>query len=100
MSEINIHDYKGYSIEPLVYPQTRPRQGKSGPVRRYYAAVSLINLNTQVKHTAKLANDFEFFGDARRAAEARGKTLIDDPALLQELDAEAGPAALFTAPVA
>ncbi|MDB5803598.1 MAG: hypothetical protein JWN73_920 [Betaproteobacteria bacterium] len=79
MSDLNAFNYKGHSIEPLVYAHLRPRQGKSAPLRRYQAAVSVTNVETGVKRTERLAVDFEFFGDARRAAGERGQSMIDNP---------------------
>ena len=79
MSDLNAFNYKGHSIEPLVYAAVRPRQGKSAPLRRYQAAVSVTNVETGVKRTERLHLDFEFFGDARRAAGERGQSMIDDP---------------------
>jgi len=77
-------DYKGYAIEPLVYPFMEPKRSKQLTVRRYRAAVHITNNETQVKQTAKLPTDFEFFGDARRAAVTHGKHLIDNPEAAQE----------------
>jgi len=88
MSDLNAFNYKGHSIEPLIYAHLRPRQGKSAPLRRYQAAVSVTNVETGVKRTERLAVDFEFFGDARRAAGERGQLMIDNPAAT---DAEASP---------
>lgn len=72
-------DYKGHTVEPLVYLYIEPKVGKLPRVRRYRAAVHITDLATQEKQVAKLAMDFEFFGDARRAAEARGREMIDHP---------------------
>jgi hypothetical protein len=99
MSDLNAFNYKGHSIEPLVYAHLRPRQGKSAPLRRYQAAVSVTNVETGVKRTERLAVDFEFFGDARRAAGERGQLMIDNP----DAAAEASPfepVATPSAPVA
>lgn len=71
--------YKGYAIEPLIYPYMEPKQSKRMRVRRYRAGVRIINLETQADQTARLATDFEFFGDARRAAETHGRRMIDNP---------------------
>jgi hypothetical protein len=71
--------YKGYSIEPLVYLHIEPKQGKLPRVRRYRAAVTITLQASQEKQTAKLATDYEFFGDARRAAVAHGQKMIDHP---------------------
>ena len=87
MSDLNAFNYKGHSIEPLIYASMRPRQGKSAPLRRYQAAVSVTNVETGVKRTERLAVDFEFFGDARRAAGERGQLMIDNP----NADTEASP---------
>jgi hypothetical protein len=72
-------DYKGYSVEPLVYLYVAPKQGKLPRVRRYRAAVTITELATQEKQVAKLAVDYEFFGDARRAAVMHGQEMIDHP---------------------
>lgn len=72
-------NYKGYSIEPLVYLYVAPKQGKLPRVRRYRAAVTITELATQEKQVAKLAVDYEFFGDARRAAVSHGQAMIDHP---------------------
>lgn len=81
MSELNVYQYKGHSIEPLIYAKTLPRQAGAVRHQRYQAAVSVTNLETREKNTARLAVDFESFGDARRAAQERGQAMVDDPAL-------------------
>ena len=86
--------YKGHSIEPLVYPYIEPMRSKQLRVRRYRAAVRIVNVETNAEQTARLPVDFEFFGDARRAAELHGRHLIDHPEEAQEAwqmrSAEAG----------
>ena len=71
--------YKGHTVEPLVYLYIEPKVGKLPRVRRYRAAVHVTDLATQEIQVAKLPMDYEFFGDARRAAEARGREMIDHP---------------------
>lgn len=71
--------YKGYAIEPLIYPTMEPKRSNKLRVRRYRAGVRIINIDTNAEQTARLAPDFEFFGDARRAAETHGRKMIDNP---------------------
>ncbi len=93
--------YKGYAIEPLIYPFVEPKQSKRLRVRRYRAGVRVINIETQDTQTATLPTDFEFFGDARRAAEAHARKMIDNPEDANTGDVfEAAPAVVQAAPAA
>jgi hypothetical protein len=98
MSEYAI-TYRGHTIEPLVFVTNRPRQGKSLPLRRYNAAVNVTNHESGTMQSARLPSDFEFFGDARRAAESRGRALVDHPEAAAELDAAFSPQREAPAPV-
>jgi len=93
-------DYKGHTVEPLVYLHIEPKVGKLPRVRRYRAAVHVTDLATQEKQVAKLAMDYEFFGDARRAAEARGREMIDHPELAETEMAKEMPEAAQESPPA
>ena len=92
--------YKGYAIEPLIYPYIEPKQSKRMRVRRYRAGVRIIHLETQADQTARLATDFEFFGDARRAAETHGRKMIDNPEEALQMTEGADPVNIAAAPAA
>lgn len=90
--------YKNYVIEPLVYMQSTPKRSKRLQVNRYHASVRIVQLDTNEVQTAALPQDFEFFGDARRAAEAVAREMIDRPADLDTgITAQAALAATITA---
>ncbi|HEY4372445.1 MAG TPA: hypothetical protein VGN52_11025 [Burkholderiales bacterium] len=78
MSDLNAYQYKGHSIEPLIYARSLPRNGSGRVHQRYQAAVTIVNLETAVKSTTRLPDDFDSFGDARRAAQTCGQALVDD----------------------
>lgn len=86
--------YKGYAIEPLIYPYIEPKRSNKLRVRRYRAGVRIINIDTNAEQTARLAPDFEFFGDARRAAETHGRKMIDNPEEALEDQEGADPVAI------
>ena len=71
--------YKGHTVTPLVYAHLEPKTTKRMATRRYRAAVQVMHNETGVMQTAKVAPDFEFFGDARRAGIEKGMYLIDNP---------------------
>jgi hypothetical protein len=88
--------YKGYAIEPLIYPTMEPKRSNKLRVRRYRAGVRIINIDTNAEQTARLAPDFEFFGDARRAAETHGRKMIDNPDEAAQDQEGADPVAIAT----
>jgi hypothetical protein len=71
--------YRGHAIQPLVYPQILAARKGMGAQRRYLASVSIVDLASSATRLSKLAHDFAHYGDARRAAEERGRHLIDSP---------------------
>ena len=85
--------YKGHTIEPLVYAYAEPKRANRLRIRRYRVGVRITNDETHVEHTTTLAATFEFFGDARRAAETHGRLMIDDPAKAQAVNPTSDPSA-------
>lgn len=84
--------YKGYLIEPLIYPHPGSRSLHDGAPRalHYQASVRVTELESLIASVSKLParSAFLCLGDARRAAEVFGRSLIDSP--LSEVLHESG----------
>ncbi|WP_341675290.1 hypothetical protein [Niveibacterium sp. SC-1] len=74
-------EYKGFLIEPLVYPLApgADKKRRTPLDMRYQAAVRVTDFNGADPAVVKVQADFGSFGDARRAAEVFGRELIDAP---------------------
>lgn len=97
MNNANASTYRDHTIEPLVYPEAGPYRKGLPHARRYLAAVTVTHLPTGAARLARLPQNFEFFGDARRAAEAHGRLLIDSPPAMPDAEAPGAAVALSAA---
>ena len=87
-------EYKGFLIEPLVYPfpLASNQKGHGQPNLQYQVAVRITDLRSSSSSVSKppLLQSFSCLGDARRAAEIFGRGMVDTP-LGSESDARSPP---------